>query len=145
MQNGIDRHLRTRAVIGLAAARQIAAAAEAEATRNGWTVSIAIVDESGRLLHFLRMDDTTNATVDVAIAKAQHAANYQRDTGFHQRLLEGGAQVVLTLPSGMPLEGGVRLMVDGRVVGGIGVAGAQAAEDGQIGQAGADWLAGVEA
>lgn len=143
MQNRADKHLRTRTVLGLAAARRIAAAAEAEAERNGWAVSIAIVDESGRLLHFLRMDGTTNASVDVAIAKAQHAANYQRDTGFHQRLLEGGAQVVLALPSGMPLEGGVRLMVDGQVVGGIGVAGAQASEDGQIGQAGADWLSGA--
>ena len=136
-----DRLLRSRMVIGLDAARKITAAAEAEAARNNWNVSIAIVDESGRLLHFLRMDDTTNASVDIAIAKARHAANYQRDTGFHQQLLQKGNNVVLSLPGSMPLEGGVRLLNDGRVIGGIGVSGVQANEDDQIAQAGADWLA----
>lgn len=140
-----ETYMRSRAVLSLAATRMIAAAAEAEAERQHWKVSIAIVDEAGRLLHFLRMDDTSNSTVEVAVAKAQHAANYQRDTGFHQRLLEAGANVVLALPAGMPLEGGVRLLHGGKVVGGIGVAGVQAAEDGQIAQAGADWLAALEA
>lgn len=134
--------LRSRLVLGLDAARKIIAAAEAEAVRNNWNVSIAIVDESGRLLHFMRMDDTSNASVDIAIAKARHAANYQRDTGFHQQLLQKGNNVVLSLPESMPLEGGVRLLNDGRVIGGIGVSGVQANEDGQIAQAGADWLAG---
>ncbi|RNF85470.1 heme-binding protein [Lysobacter psychrotolerans] len=128
-------------VLTLAAAKEIASAAEAEARAHSWRVSIAIVDDSGRLLYFQRMDDTTNASVDIAIAKAQHAANYRRDTKFHQELLENGNHVVLTLPASMPLEGGLRLMVDDRVVGGIGVSGAQAAEDGQIAKAGADWLA----
>jgi len=123
------------------AARRIAAAAEAEAERNNWKVSIAIVDDSGRLLFFLRMDETTNSSVDIAIAKAQHAANYQRDTGFHQGLLENGNNVVLALPSAMPIEGGLRLLDDGKVIGGIGVSGAQAPEDGQIAKAGSDWLA----
>lgn len=134
------KHLRTKTVLGLFAAKQIAAAAEAEAERNNWKVSIAVVDESGRLLYFLRMDETTNVSVDVAIAKAQHAANYQRDTGFHQQLLEDGNNVVLALPASMPIEGGIRLLVDGKVIGGIGVSGAQAPEDGQIAQAGAKWL-----
>jgi glc operon protein GlcG len=135
-----DKHLRTRTVLGLFAAKQIAAAAEAEAGRNNWKVSIAVVDEAGRLLYFLRMDETTNASVDIAISKAQHAANYQRDSGFHQKLLENGNNVVLALPASIPIEGGLRLLVDGKVIGGIGVSGAQAPEDGQIAQAGANWL-----
>jgi glc operon protein GlcG len=136
-----EKRLRTKTVLGLLSAKQIAAAAEAEAERNNLKVSIAVVDEAGRLLHFLRMDETTNSSVDIAIAKAQHAANYQRDTGFHQKLLEKGNNVVLALPASMPIEGGVRLVSDGKVIGGIGVSGAQASEDGQIAQAGANWLA----
>jgi glc operon protein GlcG len=136
-----DKHLRSKMVLSLFSAKQIAAAAEAEAERKHLKVSIAVVDESGRLLYFLRMDETTNASVDIAIAKAQHAANYQRDTGFHQNLLEKGNNVVLALPATMPIEGGLRLLNDGKVIGGIGVSGAQASEDGQIAQAGANWLA----
>ena len=136
-----DKHLRTRVVLSLETARQIADAAEAEARRNDWNVSIAIVDESGRLLHFLRMDDSANSSVDVAIAKAQHAVNYRRDTGFHQNLLEGGNNVVLALPAGMPIEGGLRVMNDGKVIGGIGVSGVRSSEDARIAQAGLDWLA----
>ena len=136
-----DKHLRSKTVLSLFAAKQIAAAAEAEAERNHLKVSIAVVDESGRLLYFLRMDETTNASVDIAIAKAQHAANYQRDTGFHQNLLEKGNNVVLALPASMPIEGGLRLLSGGKLIGGIGVSGAQATEDGQIAQAGTNWLA----
>lgn len=136
-----DKHLRNKAVLSLLAAKHIAAAAEAEADRNNWKVSIAIVDDSGRLLYFLRMDETTNSSVDIAIAKAQHAANFQRDTGFHQGLLEKGNNVVLALPAGMPIAGGIRLLDDGKVIGGIGVSGVQAPEDAQVAKAGADWLA----
>jgi len=135
-----DKHLRTKEVLSLAAAKQIAAAAEAEASRNNWKVSIAIVDDSGRLLYFLRMDDSANSSVDVAIAKAQHAANYRRDTGFHQGLLASGNNVVLALPASMPIEGGLRLLDNGNVIGGIGVSGVQASEDGKIAKAGANWL-----
>jgi glc operon protein GlcG len=136
-----DKHLRTKEVLSLATAKQIVAAAEAEAKRNQWNVSIAIVDESGRLLYFLRMDDSPNSSVDVAIAKAQHAANYRRDTGFHQGLLANGNNVVLALPASMPIEGGLRLLDNDNVIGGIGVSGVQASEDGKIAQAGANWLA----
>ena len=133
--------LAVKTVLNLAAAKEIAAAAEAEARRNNWNVSIAVVDESGRLLYFQRMDDTTNASVDIAIAKAQHSANYRRDTKFHQDVLQNGNSVVLSLPASMPLEGGLRLMAGDMVIGGIGVSGVQSPQDGQIAKAGADWLA----
>lgn len=132
--------LSSKTALNLAAAKEIAAAAEAEARRNNWNVSIAIVDEAGRLLYFQRMDDTTNASVEVAIAKAVHSANYRRDTKFHEELLSKGNDVVLGLPNSLPIEGGLRLMSEGRVIGGIGVSGVQSPQDGQIAKAGADLL-----
>ncbi len=132
--------LSVRRTLNLIVAKEIVAAAESEARRNNWNVSIAIVDEAGRLLYFQRMDDTTNASVEVSIAKAVHSANYRRDTKFHEDLLSGGNNVVLGLPNSLPIEGGLRLMSEGRVIGGIGVSGAQSTQDGQIARAGADLL-----
>lgn len=132
--------LSTRKILNLAVTRAIVEAAEAEARRNGWAVSIAVVDEAGRLLCFERMDGTTNASVEVAQGKAVHAVNYRRDTKFHQELLEKGNNVVLGLPHSLPVEGGVLLLADGELVGAIGVSGVQAPQDGQIAQAGAALL-----
>jgi glc operon protein GlcG len=132
--------LGNRTTLTLAAAKEIAAAAEAEARKNNWNVSIAIVDDAGRLLYFQRMDDTTNASVEVALAKAVHSANYRRDTKFHEDILTKGNNVVLSLPNSMPLEGGLRLVSDGKVIGAIGVSGVQSEQDGQIAKAGADLL-----
>lgn len=139
-QAPLKEKLTTRKVLNLATAKAIAAAAEAEARKNNWNVSIAIVDEAGRLMYFQRMDDTTNVSVEVAIAKAQHAANFRRDTKFHEDLLSKGNNVVLALPNGMPLEGGLRLLADDKDIGGIGVSGVQALQDAQIAKAGADLL-----
>lgn len=139
-QAQLKEKLTTKKTLNLAVTKAIAAAAEAEARKNNWNVSIAIVDEAGRLLYFQRMDDTTNISVDVAIAKAQHAANFRRDTKFHEELLSKGNNVVLALPTGMPLEGGLRLLAEGKVIGGIGVSGVQAPQDAQIAKAGADLL-----
>jgi len=136
----LKSQLTSKLALNLAAVRQISAAAEAEARRHQWNVSIAIVDEAGELVHALRMDDTPNNSLPIAIAKAKHAANFRRDTKFHEDILTKGNQLVLTLPDAMPLEGGVRLVVDGRVIGGIGVSGVQAAQDGQIARAGAALL-----
>ncbi len=132
--------LTVKKVLNLSVVKEIIAASETEARKNNWNVSIAVADESGRLMYFQRMDDTTSVSVDVAIAKAQHAANFRRDTKFHEELLEKGNNVVLALPNGMPLEGGLRLMTDGKVIGGIGVSGVQAPQDAQIAKEGADVL-----
>ncbi|NOT59368.1 MAG: heme-binding protein [Acidobacteria bacterium] len=139
-QTPLKEKLTSRKVLNLATAKAIATAAETEARKNNWNVSIAIVDEAGRLMYFQRMDDTTNVSVEVALAKAQHAANFRRDTKFHEDLLSKGNNVVLALPNGMPLEGGLRLLADGNVIGGIGVSGVQAPQDAQIAKAGADLL-----
>jgi glc operon protein GlcG len=130
----------TRTVLGLEAATRILAAAEAEAVRNGWAVAIAVVDDAGRLLAFQRMDGAPNASVDVSMRKAMHSANYRRDTRFHQDLVAQGHHAVLGLPDVLPVEGGVRLLYQDTVIGGIGVSGAQSAQDGQIAAAGARML-----
>jgi glc operon protein GlcG len=133
----LSSQLTQKAVLNLNVVRQIATAAEAEARKNNWNVSIAIVDEAGRLMHFTRMDDTPNSSVEVSLGKARHAVNYRRDTKFHQELLEKGNAVVLGLPDITPIEGGVRLIANGKVIGGIGVSGVQASQDAQIARAGA--------
>lgn len=136
----LKQQLSQRTVLNLAAAQRIAQAAADKARADGLNVAIAIVDEAGRLLHFQRMDGTPNSSVEVSIGKAVHAANYRRDSAFHQKLLEGGNPVVLGLPNALPIEGGVRLLLGEQVIGAIGVSGAQAAQDGAIAQAGADLL-----
>jgi glc operon protein GlcG len=139
-QTPLSAKLDTRPVLTLAVAKELVAAAEAEAKRNNWNVSIAIVDDAGRLLYFQRMDGAGNSSVDVAMAKARHAANYRRPTVFHQELLEKGNNVILALPDSMPIEGGLQLMAADRTIGGIGVSGVRSSEDGQIAKAAADLL-----
>lgn len=136
--------LTQRQVLNLDVVRHIAAAAEAEAVKNNWQVSIAIVGDAGQLLYFIRMDEASNSSADIAIAKARHAANYRRDTQFHDDLLAKGNMVVLSLPDSMPLDGGVRLMAGSRVIGGIGVSGVQSRQDAQIARAGASLLADIK-
>lgn len=132
--------LSTRTTLTLAAAERIARAAEERAVADGASVSIAVVDDAGRLLLFKRMDGTPNSSVEVAIRKAEHAANYRRDSVFHQDLLAQGHQVVLGLPHSLPIEGGVRLQMQGQSLGAIGVSGAPSAQDGEIARAGAELL-----
>jgi glc operon protein GlcG len=139
-QSPLTAKLDTKPALTLAAAKELMAAAEAEAKRNHWNVSIAIVDDAGRLLYFQRMDGSGNSSVEVAIAKARHAANYRRPTAFHQELLEQGNNVVLGLPDSLPIEGGLQLLVGDRTIGGIGVSGTRSSEDGQIAKAAADLL-----
>ena len=127
--------LPTKPVLPLAVAKLIAAAEE-EALSHQWSVAIAIVDDSGRLLYFQRMDQNANSSVDVAIAKAVHAVHFRRPTKFHEELLEQGNTVVLGVPGMVPLEGGLPLRVEGHVVGAIGVSGVQSDQDGIIAQAG---------
>lgn len=137
--------LQQKPYLTLDVAKVIVKAAEDEARTNTWSVSIALVDDAGRLLYFTRMDDTANSSVEVAIAKAVHSANYRRPTKFHQDLLLGGTIPILGLREILPIEGGLPLMVESHVVGAIGVSGVQSPQDGQIAAAGVAaferWLA----
>ncbi len=123
--------------IGLSEARRVLAAAEAEAVREHWPVAIAVVDPSGFLVAFARLDNTQLGSIEVAIEKARTSALYRRATKeFEDRLIQGGANLkVLRLP-GLPIEGGVPIVVDGKIVGAIGVSGVQSTQDAQVATAG---------
>ncbi len=126
-----------RKVITLDGAKAILAAAEAEAAKNKWTVAIAVVDESGNLIAFHRIDDTQVGSVDIAIGKARTAARMKRPTKALEDAVAGGRTVMLAVEGITPLEGGVPVMLDGRVIGAVGVSGVTSQQDAQVAQAGA--------
>jgi uncharacterized protein GlcG (DUF336 family) len=136
--SGASAQLAAKKSLTLAAAKQIAAAAETEAMNNKWNVVIAILDEGANLLYLQRMDETQVGSVDVAIAKAQSAVKFKRPTKAFEDALVGGRQAILKLPGAIPVEGGLPLVVDGRIIGAIGVSGVQSNQDGVIAKAGAD-------
>ncbi len=117
-------------------ARRVAAAAEAEASRNGWKVTIAIVDDGGHLLYLQRSHDTQFGTVETAITKAHAAVAFQRPTKASEDAVLSGRLIHLALPGVIPAEGGVPLLRDGVVIGGLGISGVRSFQDGQIAQAG---------
>jgi glc operon protein GlcG len=126
--------------VTLEQARKYAAAAEAEARKNSWPVAIAIVDNSGLLVHFVRMDNTQTASVQVAIDKAVSSAMYRRPTKVFQDAVAGGGAGLrsLNLRGASTVEGGIPLSMDGKIIGGIGVSGVTADQDGAVAKAGAD-------
>ena len=135
--------LTSKPVLTLAVARQIAAAAEAEALKNGWNVVIAILDDSASLIYLQRMDGVQLASIDIAVAKAASAVKYRRPTKAFEEALVGGRQAILALPHAMPVEGGLPLNCNGWTVGAIGVSGVQADQDGEIAKAGMSALTGI--
>lgn len=133
--------LATKKALTLAVAKEIAAAAEAEAVKNKWNVVIAILDDGGHLLYLQRMDETQIGSVDVAQEKARSAVKFKRPTKAFEEALAGGRMAIMTLPGALPVEGGIPLMRDGKLVGAIGVSGVTSQQDGQIAAAGAAALA----
>lgn len=125
----------------LAAAKKAMAAAEATAAQNNWTVVIALVDDGGHLVHLSRIDNTQYGSVDVAIRKAKTAAAFKRPTKVFEDAIAGGRNALLGLEGALPLEGGVPIVLDGKVIGAIGVSGVTAQQDGVVAKAGADSLA----
>ena len=121
------------------AAKKALAAAEAEAKKNNWAVAIAIVDSSGNLAAFSKMDNTQHGSVDIAIGKAVTANNFKRPTKAFQDLIgQGGGNLrLLAVKDVTPLEGGVPIVVDGKIIGGIGVSGVTSAQDAEVAMAGA--------
>jgi glc operon protein GlcG len=129
--------------IGLALAKQIAAAAEAEAAKNNWNVVISIVDDGGHLVYVQRMDNTQTGSIEIAIQKAKAAIAFKRPTKTYEEMVAGGRTAILSLPGVIAIEGGIPLMVKDQFIGAIGVSGVKASEDGQIAKAGADILKGL--
>ncbi len=135
--------LATKKALTLEVARQMAAAAEAEASKNKWNMVIAIVDDGGHLIYLERMDETQIGSVQVATEKAQTAIRFKRPSKALEDAVAGGRNAVLRLPGAVPVEGGLPIAVDGKIIGAIGVSGANSQQDGQVAKAGLDALAKI--
>ena len=128
------------APLGLEAAKKIMAAAEAEAVKNNWTMAIVILDSTGHMVMLHKLDNTQYGSLTAAEDKAHSAINFRRPSKvFEDLVAQGGIGLrSLALRGASPLEGGIPLIVDGKVVGAIGVSGATSVQDGQVAKAGAD-------
>lgn len=118
-------------------ASQALRAAEAEAVKGGWLVSIAVVDPAGDLLAFYRMDGAMPASIQNALGKARTAARFRRPTQALDSVVSSGRTALLSLENMTPIGGGVPIMVDSVLVGAIGVSGATSTQDAEVARAGA--------
>jgi glc operon protein GlcG len=130
------------APVSLDNAKKAAGAAAAEARKNGWFMGIAVVDPSGDLIYFERMDNTQVGSVRIALRKAETAARFKRPSKVFQDLLAKGDSFtyLLGLEGAMPVQGGLPIVMDGKIVGAIGVSGATGDQDSQCAQAGLEAL-----
>jgi len=131
----------SKPILTLENAKRIAAAAEAEAQSNDWRVVIAVVDDGGHLLYLQRSHDTQFGSIETAILKANAAVAFQRPTKASEDAVLSGRLIHLALPGVIPAEGGVPLLLEGVVVGGLGISGVRSFQDGQIAAAGVAALA----
>ena len=124
--------------ISLDQAKKVMTGAEAEAKKNNWNVVICILDSGGNLVMLQRLDGAQFGSIEVAKEKAYSAVAYRRPTkAFQDALAQGGENLrILRLPGGSPLEGGIPIVVEGKLIGAVGVSGVTSAQDAQIGQAG---------
>jgi len=129
--------MKNKALLELADLKLIAAAAEAEALKNKWAVSIAIVDDGGHLLWQQRLDGAAPISAQIAPTKARTAALGKRESRIYEEMINGGRVSFLSAPGleGM-LEGGIPIMKDGQCLGAVGVSGVKSPEDAQIARAG---------
>lgn len=129
--------MKTKAYLELADIKAVAAAAEAHALKNGWSVTISIVDDGGHLLWLQRLDGAAAVSSHIAPAKARTAAMGRRESKGYEDMINGGRVSFLSAPSieGL-LEGGVPIVKDGQVIGAVGVSGVKSSEDAEIARAG---------
>ena len=129
--------MKTQPILGLDDVKVMASAAEAEALKNQWAVTIAIVDAGGHLLWLQRLDGAAPVSAAIAPAKARTSALGRRETKVYEEMINGGRTSFLSAPliDGM-LEGGVPILVEGHCVGAVGVSGVKSSEDAQIARAG---------
>lgn len=126
----------TKPILTLEDAKRIATAAEAEAQKNGWKVVVAVVDDGGHLLYLQRSHETQWGSVETAIMKANAAVAFQRPTKSSEDAVLSGRLIHLALPGVIPAEGGVPLIREDIVIGGLGISGVRSVQDGQIAAAG---------
>lgn len=134
--------MKTRSFLTQVEVRAAAAAAESEALKHDWAVTIAITDDGGHLLWLQRLDGAAPISAHIAAAKARSAALGRRETKGYEEMINQGRTAFLSAPElqGM-LEGGVPVMVDGHCVGAVGVSGVKSSEDAQVARAGVAALA----
>ena len=125
--------------ITLEAAKKAMAAAEAEATKNNWNVVITIVDAGGHVVMMQRANNTQYASIGIAEGKARTAVEFRRATKALEDVIAGGGAGLRFLSlRATPLEGGIPIVADGKIIGGIGVSGVASKDDAQIARAGAE-------
>jgi uncharacterized protein GlcG (DUF336 family) len=124
--------LGTSKYITLQAAQKMVAAGEAEARRNNWNVAIAIVDASANLIMFQKMDETQPGSIAVAMGKAKTAANFKRPTKAIEDMIAAGKSAFLAVDGVTPLQGGLPVIIEGKVIGAVGVSGVTSAQDEQV-------------
>jgi uncharacterized protein GlcG (DUF336 family) len=132
----------TTKYITLDDAKKAVAAAEAEARNNSWNVAIAVLDAGGHLIAFHRMDDTQIGSINIAIGKARTAVNFKRPTKAMEDIVAGGRMAFLAVEGITPVQGGLPVVVDGKVIGSVGVSGVQSSQDEQVAQAALNVLQG---
>lgn len=128
--------MKNKPVLELADVKKVVAAAEAEALRNHWAVSVAVVDDGGHLLALQRLDGAAPVSALIAPEKARTAALGRRDSKNYEDIVNGGRTAFLSVPLQGMLEGGVAIVKDGDCLGAIGVSGVKSSEDAQIARAG---------
>lgn len=128
------------AAVTLEQAKRIAAAALAEAGRRQWRVAVAIVDTHGFLKYYEMLDDTQTASAAIAVEKARTAAMFRRPSKAFEDGIAGGRAAILGLPGVTPIDGGLPIVIDGRIVGAIGVSGVNSNQDAEVAQAGLNAL-----
>ncbi len=126
--------------VNLETAKKIVAGAAAEAAKNNWKMAFAVTDPAGHLVYFEKMDNTQTASIQVAIAKSRSAAIYKRPTKTIQDAVSGGNPAMMGLKGAIPSEGGLPIVIDGKIIGAIGASGGTSQQDGVAAKAGLDGL-----
>ncbi len=126
--------------INLETAKKVGAAAVAEARKNNWNVAIAIVDNHGMLVYYEMLDDTQTASAIIALEKARTSATYRRPTKELEDGIAGGRVAILGLPGATPIEGGLPIVVGGKMIGAVGISGVTSQQDGVVAKAGVEAL-----
>jgi glc operon protein GlcG len=128
--------VKSRVALEIADVQAALEAAKAEAVKNGWVVSISVVDDGGHLLGFLRLTDAAPITAQIALGKARTAALSRRESKFYEDVVKNGRTAFLSVSDLTTLEGGVPVVVGGQCVGAVGVSGVKSDQDAQIATAG---------
>jgi uncharacterized protein GlcG (DUF336 family) len=130
------QQLSTKRTLNLEIAKRMVAAAEQEARKNNFTMFICIVDDGGNVMFIERMDDAQLGSFEVSIEKAKSALLFKRPTKTFEDTVASGRVGVIKLPGALPVEGGLPLMADGKIIGAIGVSGGTSPQDAQVATAG---------